>query len=203
MANNSTRFGARPIKMIDGTPYNGGFNIYWAPATYATNLFLGDPVVHNGDSNDTEVMGHGPGSIQEVILATAGDGVAITGFIVGFDLITRDSPLYGPASTDRIIQVCDNPDVIFEMRDDGGGTPTVDWAGWNANLISGTGNTSTGLSGWGIDGGTSDGPAADASNQLLIRNLSPKIDNEMGDYGIWEVLINQHTSKPHSGLGID
>jgi len=140
--------------------------------------------------------------MSEVNLAAAGDGVAFTGFIVGFDNVTRDSLLYGAASTDRIVLVADDPNLVFIAQDDGGGTLSADTVGLNANLISGTGSTVTGLSGWEIDGGTTDGPDADASNQLLLLRLYPAHDNEISDFAIWEFLINQHTYKPASGLGI-
>lgn len=202
MANPNAPFGLRPVRSMSGAPLSGLIRPYYVPSDYATSLFIGDPVVIVGDSNDNEVYGYPPGGLSEVNIASAGDGNPITGVIVGFDLITRDSPLYGLASTERIVQVIDYNGVIFEIRDDGGGTPSVDWVGWNAVLKSGSGNTSTGLSGWMLDGGSSDGPDADASNQLFIQALAPYLDNEMGDYAIWEVTINQNTYAPANGLGV-
>lgn len=202
MANSNSPFGLRPVRMKNGASWSGQVSLYYAPSDYATSLFIGDPVIIVGDANDAEVLGHPPGSLSEVNIATAGDGNAITGVIVGFDNVTRDSNLYGAASTERLIQVVDYRDVIFEIRDDGTGTPSVDWVGLNAVLIAGTGNTTTGLSGWKLDGGGVDAPAADASNQLYIYRLAPKLDNEVGDYAIWEVLINQSAYAPENGLGV-
>lgn len=203
MANTNAPFGLRPVRTKGSSSWNGAVNRYWAPSTYNTNLFVGDPVIINGDANDAEVIGQPPGTMPEVIIATAGDAAAITGVIVGFDNVTRESDLYGRAGTDRVILVSDDPNTIYEIRDDGTGTPTVDWVGWNANLIAGSGgNTVTGLSSWAIDGGGSDGPDADPSNQLFILRLSPALDNEMGDYAVWEVLVNQNTYNPFNGLGV-
>ena len=202
MANQNAPFGLRPIRTRGSSSWNGQVNRYWAPSSYATALYIGDPVVHNGDSNDAEIMGQPPGSLLEVVIATAGDGNAITGVVVGFENVTRDSALYGAASTDRIVLVSDDVNTIYLIQDDGGGTPSVDWPGWNANLVAGAGNTTTGLSGWALDGGTSDGPDADASNQLLIFRLHPLLDNEMGDYAKWEVTINQSTWGGANALGI-
>lgn len=201
MANRDAPFGLKPVRYRNGTPYSGACTRYWAPSTYATALYVGDPVIHNGDSNDNEVIGQPPGSLQEVVIATAGDGNAITGVIVGFDNITRDSLLYGAASTDRVVLVCDDPNVVFLIQDDGTGTPSADWPGWNANLVAGSGNTTTGLSGWELDA-NSDPPDADASNQLLIVRLFPALDNEIGDNAIWEVMINQSTFGGVNALGI-
>lgn len=202
MANTNRPFGARPVRYLNGNPWNGMGRPYYVPSTYATALYVGDPVVIVGDSNDNEYMGFPPGSLSEINLGAAGDGVAITGFVTGFLPVTRSSLVYKPASTEAIAFVCDDPNVVFQMQDDGGGTPTVDWVGLNAELITGAGSTSTGRSGWTIDGGTTLGPSADASNQLLILGLSAIQENEVGDYAVWDVLINQHTYKPASGLGI-
>lgn len=202
MANSNSPFGLRPVRRMDGNSYAGMVRPYYVPATYNTSLFVGDPVIIVGDSNDNEILGFPPGSLSEVNLATAGDGNAITGVIVGFDNVTRDSLNYGLASTERIVQVVDYNGVVFQIRDDGTGTPSVDWVGWNAVLKSGTGNAATGLSGWTMDGGGTDGPDADASNQLYIYALAPIIDNEVGDYAIWEVLINQNSYAPANGLGV-
>lgn len=202
MANTNRPFGLRPVRYLNGSPWNGAGRPYYVPAAYGTALYVGDPAVIVGDANDNEYMGFPPGSLSEVNIGAAGDGVPITGVVVGFQPVTRSSLVYKPASTEAIVYVCDDPNVVFEIQDDGGGTPTVDWVGWNANLIAGTGSASTGRSGWALDGGTSDGPDADASNQLIILGLAPKMNNEVGDYAIWEVRLNQTTYAPASGLGI-
>jgi hypothetical protein len=140
-----------------------------------------------------------------VTRATAGDtpgtGTLITGVVVGVMPTTDESLIYRAASTERVLMVCDDPDVVFHIQDDGGGTPSADWVGLNAVLIAGTGSTVTGRSAFALDGGTSDGPDADASNQLLILGLARLPKNEIGDYATWEVLINQHTMRTPA-LGI-
>lgn len=202
MANVNAPFGARPVRYLNGTPWSGVGRPYYVPAAYGTALYIGDPVVIVGDSNDNEYMGFPPGSLSEVNIGVAGDATPITGFVVGFNPVTAQSLVYKPASTEAIVYVCDDPNVVFHIRDDGGGTPSADWVGWNANLISGSGSTVTGRSAWALDGGTSDGPDADASNQLLILALAAIQNNEIGDYAVWEVLLNQQTYRPASGLGV-
>lgn len=195
MANTDARFGLRPIRHKSGAPYNGACERYVAAASYATDLFVGDPVVITGNSNSAEVRGYQPGTLSEVEKATAGDGNAISGVIVGFEPADGfDSPIYGIASTQRIILVADDPDLTFIIQDDGGGALDADTVGLNANLIfTHAGSTVTGKSGVELDGGTTDGPAADASNQLTIQRLYNVPGNELADYAIWEVTINQHT----------
>lgn len=202
MANIDQPFGLRPVRYRNGSPWTGAFKHYYVPSTDANDIFIGDPVVIVGDANDNEVLGFPAGTLSEVTIGAAGDGVAITGVCVGVLPATRSSTIYRAASVETVIKVVDDPNVVFEIQDDGGGTPTNDWVGLNANLVAGTGVASTGMSGWELDGGTSDGPDADASNQLFILGLAPRQDNAVGDNAVWEVLINQHTYQPASGLGI-
>lgn len=198
MANTDAPFGLRPIKHKGGAPYTGAANPYYIPSTYATALFIGDPVIKTGTANTAEVTEPGagkfiPGSLPEINKATAGDGNAITGVIVGFspdpDNLSRS---YNPASTERIAYVCDDPDVIFEIQADGAIAATQ--VGLNAVLIyTNAGSTTTGLSGVELDT-SSDAPAADASNQLTILRVVNRTDNEAGSANTKvEVKINQHT----------
>ena len=199
MANQDTPFGLRPVRYLNGTPWNGQARQYYVPATDNTAIFIGDCVVQVGDSNDNEIFGNPPGSLMEVTRATVGDGNLITGVVVGVMPATADSLTYRAASTERVLLVCDDPDVIFEIQADG--TVTADTIGLNAVLIdTHSGSTVTGRSGTELDT-TSDVPAADASNQLYILGLAKKQNNEIGANSVLEVLINQHTSvRPALGI---
>lgn len=205
MANPNAPFGLRPVRYLNGAPWTGQARNYYCSSGYATALYIGDPVVIVGDSNDNEINGCPPGSLSEIELATAGDvpspGTTITGVIVGFLPITNESTIYRAASTERVALVCDDPNVVYQVRDDGSGTLTADTVGLNAVLVSGTGNTGSGLSGWALDG-NADAPAADASNQLFILGLAKQPNNELSDYAIWEVKLNQQTYSPDGGLGV-
>lgn len=202
MANVDAPFGLRPIRHKSGAPYNGACERYVAASGYATDLFVGDPVVITGNSNSAAVRGYQPGTLSEVEKATAGDGNAITGVIVGFEPVDGfDSPIYGPASTQRILLVADDPDLVFLIQDDGAAALTADSVGLNAVLIyTHSGNTTTGRSGVELDT-NSDPPAADASNQLFIQRLYNVPDNELAVHAKWEVTINQHT-KASGALGV-
>jgi len=198
MANTDAPFGLRPVRTRNGSPWNGAATPYYCDAGYGTALYVGDPVVVVGDSNDNEIMGFSPGSLSQIEKATAGDGNAITGVIVGFLPVTHESLVYRAASTERIAMVCDDPNVVFEIQSDGGSV-TADTVGLNAVLIfTHAGSTVTGRSGVELDT-TSDTPDADASNQLLILAFSK--GTEIGAYAKFDVLINQHTQAP-GALGI-
>jgi hypothetical protein len=204
MANTNAPFGLRPVRYMSGSPWNGQVRQYYVPSTDNTALFRGDPVVIVGDSNDNEILGNPPGSLSEVTIATGGDtpgtGTFVTGVMWGAVPVTADSTRYRVASTERVIYVVDDPDVIFEIQDDGSAALTADSVGLNAVLLTGTGSTVTGLSGWTMDA-NADAPAADASNQLLILGLAKKQNNAIGVYAIWEVLINAHTMvRPSLGI---
>lgn len=198
MANTDTPFGLRPIRHRNGAAYNGAANPYYIPASYATALFIGDAVVKTGTSNTTyveaaSVGGFQPGTLPEINRATAGDGNRITGVIVGFAALPSNlEHKHNPASTERVALVCDDPDVIFEIQADGSVAATS--AGLNAVLIyTHAGSAFTGMSGAELDT-TSDAPAADASNQLLILRAANRADNDIASANSkWEVLINQHT----------
>lgn len=205
MANIDAAFGLRPIKHRNGAAYNGAFNAYYVPASYATALFIGDPVIKTGTANTAELETSGGkfaiGTLPEVNKATAGDNNAITGVIVGFgpdpDALSR---IYNPASTERLVYVCDDPDVVFEIQADG--AISAAQVGLNAVLIyTNAGSTVTGMSGVELDT-TSDVPAADASNQLTIQRVVNRTDNAAASANtVVEVKINNHT-EAHGVIGI-
>jgi hypothetical protein len=199
MANVDSPFGLKPIKHKSGAPYNGAANPYYVASSYGTALFIGDPVIRvAGGSNAAAVTvpgggSFGVGTLPSVEKATAGDGNRITGVIVGFSALATDlEKKHNPASTERVAYVCDDPDVVFEIQADGAVAAAS--VGLNAVLIyTHSGSTTTGLSGAELDT-TSDVPAADASNQLLILRAVNREDNDTtSTWAKVEVMINQHT----------
>lgn len=205
MANVDAPFGLRPIRHRNGAPYTGAANPYYVDSGYGTAIFIGDPVVRvAGGSNTAEVTGNASGvfaigTLPSVEKATAGDGNAITGVVVGFDGDADDN-VYLPASTGGVIWVADDPDLVFEIQADG--AISAAQVGLNAVLIyTNTGDTNTGLSGAELDT-TSDVPAATATNQLTIRRVVNRTDNEAASaYTKCEVTINNHT-EAHGAVGI-
>lgn len=205
MANADTPFGLRAVGHPGGLS-KARVRAYYVASTYATALFPGDPVIKTGTSNTTEVSAPGVGkmpvgSMPEVAKATAGDGNAITGVIVG---VAADPDALGrryiPASTGGVVFVNDDPATEFEIQADG--AIAAAQVGLNAVLIyTNTGDTNTGQSGAELDT-TSDAPAADASNQLTILGVVPRDDNEAASaYTKCLVRINQHTEAP-GAIGI-
>ena len=199
MANNDTPFGLRPVRHKSGAPYNGAVNYYYVPSSYATALFVGDPVVKTGTSNTTAVSApgagdYGIGTLPEINKAAAGTTNRITGVIVGIapnpDGLDK---IYNPASTEAIIAVCDDPDVMFEIQCDA--AISAAQVGLNAVLIyTNAGSTATGRSGAELDNSTAAVPATTVGFQLKILRVKNAVDNEAGSaFTKVEVMINQHT----------
>jgi len=199
MANVDSPFGLKPVRHLLGLPVNMAVVPCYIASTYATALFIGDPVIKvAGGSNTAFETAPGAGAFNigtmpNIEKATAGDANRISGVIVGFaaDPANLDRN-YNPASTERIAFVNMDPFTVYEIQADGA-IPAAS-IGLNAVLIyTHSGSTTTGLSGVELDT-TSDVPAADASNQLLILRAVNRDDNDTTlTHAKVEVLINQHT----------
>jgi hypothetical protein len=99
--------------------------------------------------------------------------------------------LYNPASTERTAYVVRSKDVVFAVRGDGGGTPSKVFIGQNAAMIAtSAGSTSTGLSGWELDEGTTNAPNTTQTFPLQIIGIQEKEDNTLADDAVYEVILN-------------
>jgi len=196
MANSDTPFGLKPVRYLNGSPWNGQFRVYYVPSTDSTAIFKGDAVKQASTGADST------GKYAAVTQATAGD--AIRGVVIGFGSTpyqmycpTDLENKYRAASTAMYLAVVDDPNVVFEVQEDsvGNSCPATD-VGFNANLVVGSGSTSTGVSGMELD---SSSAASTATLQLKIMGLVDREDNELGDNAKWEVIINNHQLKGYTG----
>lgn len=199
MANDTGAFGLRPVRHIDGSPWNGVTVPCYVSASYATALFVGDPVLISPTLAERDTTGTKP-----TINASAGTaGTLIRGVIDSFLQTDRDSTVYNPASTERIAMVCMDPSVVYKVRGDGGGTPSKVFPGQNAVLIAtSAGSTTTGLSGFHLDEGTTTAPNTTQNFTLHILNILNQEDNTLGDNAIYEVLLNTPENATGRFLGI-
>lgn len=196
MANAQGAFGLRPVRKIDGSPYNGATQKCYISASYATALFVGDGVVFDTALADKDPTGRYPTIIQ----AAGTGGTLIRGVIVSFDPDPDDlSKVYNPASNERYANVCFDKNVIYQIRDDGAGTPSSVYPGQNATITVGSGSTVTGKSGMVLDTST---PTTTQDYPLHIIGKADIEDNELGDYAIWEVLLNTAENATGTYLGI-
>lgn len=199
MANADTPFGLIPRAHKNGAPYNGAYMEYYVPGDYSTALYVGDPVTKTGTANTSEYKGNSPGTLPEV--NKTGDGTDYTtGVIVGFEPDPDNlSYTYNPADNERIVYVADDPELVFEIQEDGGGTVLDETdVGYNADYITThSGSTITGKSGVELDRSSI---ANTNTLQLRVLRLVNRVDNVLGDNAKWEVAINLHTERYLTGL---
>ena len=189
MANTNAPFGARPIRHKSGAPYAGQQTLYYY--TGSNTLYIGDPVLVTGSGNSTNYYGYPAGSLATVDIATAGNGNYLSGFITGFFAEDFSSKTYGVASANRGIYVCDDPEVIWEIQDDGVTTSTSSFNSANGNLAAGGGGSVyTNLSSWVLNTTT----ATTSTSQVKILRMSKRTNNALGQYAVWEIMVNLHTN---------
>lgn len=200
MANPTGAFGLRPVRHFNGAPWNGQTVPCLMEDSYATAAFIGDPVLVTATTAERDTTLRYP----TVNISDAVDADIVLGAIVSFDPYPDNLQLtYRAASTTRIAHVCMGADVVFEIRGDGGGTPDKNIVWNNACMIAtGAGSTTTGLSGFHLDEGTTNAPAANQSFPLLIIGISSRDDNEIAANALYEVILNTSLNILGDRLGI-
>lgn len=189
MANPQIAYGFRPVYEQDGSPWSGTLTEFYVPASDATALYIGDPVIIAG-SADAD-------GVPTATRATAGSAGRITGVVVGF----RPSPTvnangYRAASTAEYILVADGPNLIYVAAEDSvGGALAATSVGLNVDMVAGSGNRASG-SGFMIDSSTA---ATTATLQWRIKGLAKVVNNEIGNYAQWLVSINLPTETGAAG----
>lgn len=192
MANANVPRGLIPARYFSGGVWNGGANIYYIPSGYSSNVFIGDPVVMLHTQNDAN-------GIPGVNLASAGAANVVLGSVIGIVnggnppiTVLQNLPIYHAGSTAQYILVADDPNLMFEIQDDGTGSTLNQWPGGNTNLVSGAGSTVTGYSGWQMSGTVTF--TGDATKQLKVLRLLDQADNAQPPTANakWLVKINQH-----------
>ena len=199
MANANAPRGLVPVRYFSGAPYNGAANIYFVPATYGSAIYPGDPVIGVTNSEDA---GSGIPTVQ---LASAGSNNYIQGVMVGIApggepqiAVTRDLPVYHPASTAGFILVADDPNLLFSVQEDSnGGALAAGAAGRNVNLVSGAGSATYGTSGWQLQSSS-----LNTTNTLQMRilRLLEQADNAAGVNAKWLCKINLHQFQNLTGV---
>ena len=192
MANTSRVRGFKPLRYLNGAKWNGMANMYYVPSSDGTAIFVGDAVKLAGSAGSagTVVNGQDVEGMPTIAQAAATD--VVVGVVVGFLPKQTDlSKIYREASTDRIALVVDDPNVVFEVEEDGvGNTIANTMIGENADIVVGSGSTTTGQSGMMLDSSTH---ATTATLQLKILGLVKRVDNALGASAKIEVLLNKHT----------
>lgn len=183
MANVDSPFGFKPVRFLSGAPYNGAFNLYSTATGDATAIFIGDPVILSGTSQTID------GAVySDVDQAATGD--VVTGVVIGVLPQTESSTTYRAASTQRLLMVADDPNLLFEIQEVSGGTAlTANDIGLNANFVVGSGSTTTGMSGVELN---NSGEATTNTLDVHIWGFANRPDNEVGEHAKWLVRLNRH-----------
>lgn len=202
MANVSRINGFRPVKHLDGSPWNGQVNRYYAASTDATAIFNGDLVklaavteqpgaVLLGGFNATV------GGTQGVTKFVAGTDTTAVGVAVGFMInpLNLNSPQYRTASTAMYVLVADAPDTVFEVQSS---NAVVTDFNTNAQVTDAGGSTVTGFSGETVS-------AFATTNTLPIKLVGAlqKVDNDITSVN-YRVLciINNHPYNNGGAVGV-
>lgn len=172
MANADVVFGFRPVKMGNGSPYNGQATTYYKAAGDATDLAVGDIVKHAGSADAA-------GNYGSITAITAVTDTPI-GVVVGFrpNYANLSNSTYSPASTEAWVRVCDAKDVIFEAQLDSATDITAADIGLNIDPEIGAQDATKQTSGFELD--ESD---LNTTNSLMftIVGLVNRPDNEGPD----------------------
>jgi len=203
MANVSRVNGFRPVKHLDGSPWNGQVNRYFASASDGTAIFNGD-LVKLAAVSDTQgqTLLNGSQSVvggtQGVTAFVAGTDTLAVGVAVGFMVnpLNLNSPQYRTASTAMYVLVSDAPDTLYEVQAD-----TSTYPSGSAGIIPSTGmtknynvsnaaggSTTTGFSGMLLQTSSA---ATTATLPLKAFGAVQKVDNDITAQNIkMLVLIN-------------
>lgn len=190
MANSNIAFGLRPIN-DNGTPWSGQGRMVAFPASQATNIFLGDPLIALGgtDAFGVPLVGIASAGNNNPVLAGFNgicNGPAGSGYT-----ITRDLPVYRQASILNYGFLPDDPNQLYAIQEDSnGGAIAASVAGFaNGLLVAGAGSTVTGFSGWQLQS-SSVSSSANTGYQVKILGLLRGPDNAIGVNAKWVVRLN-------------
>tara|TARA_R110002110_G_scaffold58303_4_gene165754 strand:+ start:537 stop:1091 length:555 start_codon:yes stop_codon:yes gene_type:complete len=184
MANVDAAFGFVPIRHLSGNGYSRA-NKYTITSGLAENIFTGDLVIITADGVLT------PHSASEVNNIGVFAGVSYTASD-GSYVYSQYWPS-GTTATNISAYVYDDPYTVFKVQS--AGTPAQTNIGNCAEVVAGAGSTTTGQSGFEINGTMASGTAS-----CKILGLYESPDNAFGTNAIMEVLINEHLLKDSAGI---
>ena len=138
MANTAEKYGLRPVRKLDGSPFINAQNRYRIASGYATAIFQGDLV--------KPVTG---GGIERAVANTSDKVVGVFNGVFYTDPTTQ-KPTFknyypgGVAASDIIANVIDDPNVVYSIDSDGAFAVADIFK--NFAITNVTGNTLTGIS---------------------------------------------------------
>lgn len=191
MANVARVNGLRPVRYFSGAMYNGMANWYAVRAADSTALAIGDVVKLDGGADAQ--------GVASVTRMADGSADAPHGVVVGIqvDPTNLNTPQYRAASTLRYVQVCDDPNVVFEANCSGTASYAAD-PGLNVGIALGSGvSTTTGNSSMQVDLSTK---ATTSTLPFKIIGYSQKQDMDYSDTSNAKVLVIMNNTDRVAGV---
>lgn len=191
MANVVEKFGLRPYKSLNGSPWNNAQNKYTIKSNYGTAIFQGDLVI--------------PTSTGNIERHTAGNSSNVVGVFNGVfytDPTTKKPTFsnYYPGSivaSDIVANVIDDPDTLYLM--DADAAFTRDNLYKNYSVTNVTGNTATGISKVQLDVSTGDSASTFMVQAVDISQDPNNSDTTAANANVI-VRINRHFFRDGTGL---
>ena len=192
MANVAEKYGLRPVRKLDGSPFINAQNRYRIASGYATAIFQGDLV--------KPVTG---GGIERAVANTSDLVVGVFNGVFYTDPTTQ-KPTFknyypgGVAASDIIANVIDDPSVVFSIDSDGAFAVADIFK--NFAITNVTGSTLTGISEVQLDYSVSGLTTSGTVLQAIA--ISQDTQNETAGSANVDVLvrINNHFYDQGTGL---
>lgn len=193
MANQVAPRGFVPSRYLSGAAWNGACNMYHIPAADANQYNVGDTVksAANGDANgipDVVKITNGTDTARGVIIGCL-TAIPNNPSLVGSTLDLTVQSIPAAKTRDYYVLVVDDPQVLFELQDDGLAALTATSCNKNAsytvtNPTAPQQNSATVL--------TTASVATTQALPLKLIGLVQKPNNSLGANATWLVKLNQH-----------
>lgn len=191
MPNLNKVMGLSPVKYLNGADWDGRGSVY-ALLTDETNIIaVGDPVKLAGSADAN--------GVPSITRATA--GATAVGVVLGVGVVPA-GPYINPNNLSLVVApatklqvyyalVADDPNIIFEIQEAGAGAVlAITDVAQNADFVAANPATGTVVSAFYLDNNAHD---TTSTRNLKILRLAPRVDNALGLYAKWWVLLNNHS----------
>lgn len=192
MANSISPRGFVPSRYKNGSPFNMAVNMYYVPSTDGTQLSPGDAVksAAGGDSNGIPAVTKAANTdaIRGVLVGVLlGSPNAASNLGSNLDMTVQNIP--ATKARDYYVLVVDDPNVLFELQDDGASALTAAACNKNAsftvaNPTAPQQNSASALA----------TASVDVTNTLPLKlfGLVQAPNNSLDKYAKWLVMFNKH-----------
>jgi hypothetical protein len=192
MANVAEKYGLRPVRKLDGSPFINAQNRYRIASGYATAIYQGDLV--------KPVTG---GGIERAVANTSDLVVGVFNGVFYTDPTTQ-KPTWknyypgGVAASDIVANVIDDPHVVYSVDSDGAFAGADIFK--NFAITTGGGNTLTGISevqlDYSVSGLTTSGTV------LQAIDISQDVQNDTAGSANVDVLVRINNHFYDQGTGV-